>query len=203
MLQAAGTQDKAPSIRAVYDHLRDASTVSAADIWQGIPPEQLGSVRIHDIDYVLTQMKRADEGEYVDSHVWTFTPESFVEQVHELGLLGRCDFEFEAMQPTQENSLEFYAVLRRLPRAVSPSARLARISESVQIALEAARSGPVPRGVDVAELQEQLREATAAAESLRQELAAVKSSERWRIGGLLVSPPRWALQQVRQRVHSP
>ncbi|MGV1006988.1 MAG: class I SAM-dependent methyltransferase [Dermatophilaceae bacterium] len=200
MLQAADSHDRSPSVRAVYDHLRNACTVDTAEIWRGLVPNELESVRIHDLAWSMGQVDRARAGEYIDSHVWTFTPETFVEQVQELGQLGLCDFEFEAVLPTPENFLEFYIALRRLPRGLDESAKQRRVAESAARAREAARFGPVPLAPDrpdVAGLQRRLQDVEAEVLQLRRELAAVKSSERWRVGGFLAGPPSW----LRERVH--
>ena len=119
MLQAHHQQDVAPSVRAVYDHLRSASIISAKDAWAGIDPGCEAS-RIHDLDYVTDQVELARDGQYIDSHVWTFRPSTFIEQINELGRLDLCEFVVEKVLNTRPNQLEFYAVLRRLPRDRTP-----------------------------------------------------------------------------------
>lgn len=120
MLQAHHEQDTTPSVRAVYDYLRSASTISPADAWAG-RHAGLATSRIHDLPYVLSQLERAKDLEYVDSHVWTFRPQTFIEQINELGELGLCDFVVESVRTTRPDDLEFFAVLRRLPRDRSPA----------------------------------------------------------------------------------
>lgn len=119
MLQARHQQDVVPSIRAVFDHLRSASTLTPTDAWAG-RRTGLDSSRRHELRGVLAKVEHAKAGQYVDSHVWTFRPSTFIEQINELGRLGMCDLVVESVLNTRPNELEFYAVLRRLPRDRSP-----------------------------------------------------------------------------------
>lgn len=115
MLQAHELGDRVPSIRAVYDYKRGHASVRAPDIWAGNPVGYEN--RIYTLSQVQECAARARAGEYVDSHVWLFTPGSFVEQVIELRTLGLTAWRIESLIPTRRNELEFYAVLRRLPRS--------------------------------------------------------------------------------------
>jgi hypothetical protein len=137
-------------------------------------------------------------GQYVDSHVWTFTPALFAEQMAELGQLDMCDFVVEKIVPTAENQLEFFAVLRRLPTG-RPSEEIAALrasgvldlvdddpvagrvqAESERLTAEAARLR--------AELEDHILAAGRRTGELEDELAQVKASERWRLGGLAAVP---------------
>jgi hypothetical protein len=60
-------------------------------------------------------LDRARAGEYVDCHVWTFTPQALLEQVKELRALGLCQWYVEKLQQPP-GSVEFWAVLRRVSR---------------------------------------------------------------------------------------
>jgi len=116
MLQAHELRETVPSVRAVYDMFRTIVTVGARDAWEGTVPSQ--EDRIHDLAGTMHQVQRARDGEYVDCHVWTFTPASFVEQINELGRLEMCDFVVETIVATPQNDIEFNVVLRRLPRGL-------------------------------------------------------------------------------------
>ncbi|MGH8963181.1 MAG: class I SAM-dependent methyltransferase [Jatrophihabitantaceae bacterium] len=114
MIQANEMGDTVPSMRAVYDYKRGHASVKAPVIWGGNPPgyEQ----RIHSLATVLHQVAKARAGEYIDSHVWTFTPGTFLEQIVELRLIGRSEWKVVSLIPTKRDQLEFYAILERLPR---------------------------------------------------------------------------------------
>lgn len=119
MLQAHHQGDVVPSVRAVYDALYTASSITPAEAWAG-RRTGLAKSRIHPLRQVLSLVERAKQGEYIDTHVWTFRPSTFIEQINELGQMGMCDFVVEKVRNTRPGELEFYAVLRRLPRDRSP-----------------------------------------------------------------------------------
>jgi hypothetical protein len=125
MLLAHEQGDTRPSVRAVFDHYSTVVSTSAAELWRGaVPgPDDL----IHDLDFVLEQVRRSGGGEYVDCHVWLFTPDSFVAQLRTLARLGRIDFTVHAVSSTGLDDLEFFVTLRRLPRGLSDADRAAAI----------------------------------------------------------------------------
>lgn len=119
MLQAHHQGDVVPSVRAVYDALHSASSITAVEAWAG-RRSGLKNSRRHPHSQVMPLVERAKEGQYIDSHVWTFRPSTLIEQINELGQLGLCELVVEKVRNTRPNELEFYAVLRRLPRDRSP-----------------------------------------------------------------------------------
>jgi hypothetical protein len=175
MLQSHDRRETTPSVRAVYDMFRAAVSVSASGAWEGEIPGQ--DARIHGLEATMGQVQRARQGEYVDCHVWLFTPASFVEQVNELGLLGLCDFVVQNVVPTGRNDMEFFAVLRRLPRGLTSQECSAARAKGV---LEISDTDPA---LDRPRSKSQRR-----TEELEDELARVKASERWRLGGLAAVP---------------
>lgn len=181
MLQAYELEEKSPSVRAVYDHFRSHVTVDAAEAWQGFVPSN--DSRTFNLTGVMTQLRLAREGQYVDSHVWAFTPASFVEQLTELGRFGLCDFVIENVVPTAENQLEFFVVLRRLRRGLTAGeADSARARGMHDLTDEA------PCSRHQAETKASAFEARERISVLEDELAQIKSSERWRLGGLAAVP---------------
>jgi len=119
ILQANDDRDTIPSIRAVYDHFRSNVDVPAGDLWAGRMPTE--NNRVYDLTGTLDQLARArDQGLYVDSHVWLFTPGEFVRQINELGRMNLVEFFVERIDPTEPGELEFYVVMQRLPRDISP-----------------------------------------------------------------------------------
>ena len=118
MLQAHADADRIPSVRAVYDHLRNATQVTPGELWAGkhVSPAD----RIHDLPYVLSQLELVEtEHRYIDSHVWVFTPAEFAAQMTELSRIGVSDFVVTQIRATDPNDVEFYAVLRRIPRGAT------------------------------------------------------------------------------------
>jgi hypothetical protein len=114
LLEAHSRLDTAPSERAVYDHFRSSVEISAEALWAGAPAKD--AQRMCSLEDAMSMREAALRGEYIDSHVWVFSPTEFVSQLAELGELDLMDFTVDHVQPTAPNELEFYALLRRLPR---------------------------------------------------------------------------------------
>ncbi len=209
MLHAAEDGDLTPSLRAVYDHFRTMVTVSSVDTWRGRPPDELSRARVYTLEETLAEVQRARSGQYVDCHVWTFTPEVFVEQLTELAVLGLSDFVIEALLPTPEEALEFYVVLRRIDPAADDESRRALVERSREQAramlesaaqpfdpvLEAERERARALEAQQAQLGAELAAVRAGLAQANEELARIRQSERWRIGGAVVAP----VARVRQR----
>lgn len=134
VLQAHSLRDTVPSERAVYDHFRSAVQVSAAALWAGEeaaePPRSFTSVA------AAAKRECALRGDYVDCHVWVFSPAELVAQLGDLSELDLCDFTLERVLPTPRNELEFIAVLQRLPQGASAERR-AELRRGALCALEA------------------------------------------------------------------
>lgn len=115
LLEAHELGAVAPSVRAVFDHHRSAVRVRPQDLWAGRPVTY--DKRVHDLDYALDRTAAARAGEYVDCHVWLFTPNSLLEQLVELRTLGLSQWVVDTISPTSPDHLEFFVQLRRLPRS--------------------------------------------------------------------------------------
>lgn len=126
MIEANVTRALQPGPRAVYDHFRSAVRVDAADAWRGTVPTY--SDRIHSMEEARAKAELASQGEYVDCHVWMFTPDGFAEQMQELRLLGLSRWVLERMDSTRPGELEFKVLLRK--RDGTEESDAARQSES-------------------------------------------------------------------------
>lgn len=161
ILEARTRRDTRPSERAVYDYFRSAVDMSATALWEGADPA--AAPRAFTFQGALSMRDKALQGEYVDSHVWVFSPIEFVSQLAELSELDLCDFALEHVHPTPPGELEFTVVLRRLPREANTERRMA-LRRSAVAAQEADGSlarlvaPPVPSGtrarmMEVSELE--------------------------------------------------
>jgi SAM-dependent methyltransferase len=131
ILQAHTMADTVPSERAVFDHFRSYVDVPTPDLWAGASGHSYPLV--FTLDHAREMRDLAvGKGQYVDSHVWMFTPSVFVEQIIELGNLGLCDFVVDQVIPTRHNEVEFYASLQRLPRGLAPEPLAAARARGVQ-----------------------------------------------------------------------
>jgi Methyltransferase domain len=111
-----------PGVRAVYDHYSRVVRYKAADLWDGVIPGY--DARHHDLDETLSLVEKS-LGSYVDCHVWLFTPDSLVEQLHELRVIGRSQWYVEEVLPTAPGQIEFMVRMRRLPRGADPRDQVA------------------------------------------------------------------------------
>ena len=114
MVQAHLDGDTRPSTRAVYDHYAGTVDYNHQNLWRGERPfydgPRFGAASAEE------QLRRTLKGEYVDSHVWLFTPDTFLRQLRELRLSGRSEWFVDEIVPTPRDDIEFRVRLRRIPR---------------------------------------------------------------------------------------
>ena len=115
MLAAHYAGDQRPNVATVYDYFSSSVTYDLASLWSGRMPTF--EDRIHTLAEAQHHVERTLAGEYVDSHVWLFSPESFLDQMHELRVTGRSQWVVAHLEPTPFHELEFRVVMRRVPRA--------------------------------------------------------------------------------------
>ena len=80
------------------------SPYPATDLWDGKVPDS--SALIHTVEQAAGMLERSRAGEYMDSHVWLFTPAEFVNQMSVLSRLGLLDFALVDIIPTAPGELE-------------------------------------------------------------------------------------------------
>ena len=194
--------DIRPSIAAVYDYFSCSVDVDVRALWKGSAPTY--SRRIHTLDEARLHVERTQAGEYVDCHVWLFSPDSFLNQMSELRRTGRSAWAVDLIVPTPRNDLEFQVRMRRLPRTtemtvhdlpgevVSP----ADMPDWVEERTRGHRVDLLERRV--AQLERRLESRAAKLRRLRSqvhrqqgELTTIKHSRSWRAAQLLAAPTRW------------
>jgi Methyltransferase domain len=149
ILLAHDNRDTRPSARAVFDYFSSVVTVSTADLWEGVAPDS--SALIYTIDQAAGMLERSRSGEYMDSHVWLFTPAEFVDQMSVLSQLGLLDFVLIDIIPTAPGELEYYVTLERLPNDLSGDERKQKFSSNLhdlRVAVAATAGDDVPSSVD-------------------------------------------------------
>jgi hypothetical protein len=113
MLEAHHLGAVRPGVRAVYDHYSRVVSYDATALWNGDVPGY--DSRFHSLAETQEWVAKSIDS-YVDCHVWLFTPDSFVEQLNELRLIGRSEWYVDMIRSTQTNQIEFMVRLRRLAR---------------------------------------------------------------------------------------
>jgi len=107
--------DKHPSAGAVAEFLLLSVMKEGAITWDPFSKRQFApSEHRYSVEEVLTQYRNvANRGEYVDSHVWAFTPSSFlrlIDQLQRIGFLAG----FEIIEEPSSRDYEFMVALRRV-----------------------------------------------------------------------------------------
>jgi hypothetical protein len=182
-----------PSSRQIFDHFSHFVEVDAAALWRQ-NAESLG-VRATGDDRNLVKICREarEQGTYIDSHCWVFTPLSFLDLLTQMAKLGLVQFEVASFTPTTMGENEFFVSLRKLPDRLTPDEKAAVLAGSV----EALR--PVAEGRPGGEASERAESAALAAEvaALRRELETIRTSRSWR----LTEPLRSAVRTLRRYRH--
>lgn len=204
ILQAHELRETRPSVRAIFDHHRSILKVNTRALWDGKPPPGYDARRL-DLAAVTAKVARGRAGEYVDSHVWTFTPASFLEQMAELRRLGLSSWYCNQIDPTRRGELEFLVVLRRLPPSADPVAAMPGeivgdadqpdwLTEQTQARQRARELERRVRRLErrVARLRGQERDRARQIEGMR-------ASWHWRLGGVALAPVRAARRLRRLR----
>jgi hypothetical protein len=149
MIAANFAGDRRPNIGAVYDYFSSSVDYDVKELWAGEMPHF--DRRIHSLAEAQHHVERTLAGEYVDCHVWLFTPDSFLRQIHELRVTGHSQWSVERLEPTPRHDLEFRVVMRRIPRgqdATAPQLDEQRSESNVPDWLELEARGLRAKGLD-------------------------------------------------------
>lgn len=185
-----------PSVRAIYDFFHDVVAADTAALWAGKRPSGR-SGRVHDLGHVNAKLAEERAGQYVDCHVWTFTPDSFLEQIKDLRALGLSPWYVESSE-LPRGELEFHVVLRRLPRGVDVTT--AEVDEpDLASDLPDWLDAEWSSADEARRMRRQLRRARQENDRLRKEVAAVRGSTRMRVGDALVGPAAKVRDRLRRR----
>ena len=104
-----------PTVHDVYEHYTKAVVVDPRDAWAGRIDEANLQLCIGDDD-ASSIIRAAEDGAYVDVHVWVFTDDTFVELIRYFIDLNLLALDIARVVPTPRNSLEFFITLRKLSR---------------------------------------------------------------------------------------
>jgi SAM-dependent methyltransferase len=126
-----------PSIRQVFDSYALTRPNDIAQAWTSDPTRTLRPVPAKLAKTFATVKAMVDEGAYIDSHCWVFTPASFLDMLEAMLGLGWFGYRVEAFFPTEPNGMEFQVRL-----AVEDDAEA--IAASIQSARLALAEAAVP-----------------------------------------------------------
>lgn len=192
-LEAHERGEVRPSTRAIYDHFSSYVAVDTAALWRGDRPPAREPLADR-LAEVTDKIARGRAGEYIDCHVWTFTPDSFRQQLVELRTLGLSNWYVETLLPVQ-GDLEFHVVLRLVPEGRTP--------EDFNFS-EPPLDADLPDWLDEEwrsrqeskALQKRLAKARRTNRRLRARVRALEASTRMRLGNAIVAP----FAAVRRRI---
>lgn len=124
---------------AVYDHFRNyRSKVDPAQVWDGqlYLSEEAGPHRYsikESYDFCIANKLGR---EYIDTHIFVFTPASFFEALRDLIELSMLPFKVAFFYDTAEGGIEFIVGLKKIPSKTSKSAILSSIPELHTVQME-------------------------------------------------------------------
>jgi hypothetical protein len=177
-----------PEARQIFDHFNGFRDLSSEAIQNGASPSEVPPT--HPARELLALCRRAQEnGQYIDTHCWVFTPHSFIEGLDLASRLGLLPFEIAWSCPTAPGTDEFFVSLRRLPDDLPAEVHRAAFAASREAFGFEAEGGTT---LELDELMGRVRFAEDQAASLRR-------STSWRI----TAPLRQAvttLRRLKQRI---
>jgi hypothetical protein len=195
-LEAHERGDRRPSTRAIYDHFSSYVPVDTQALWRGDRPPARAplSERLSELN---RHVERGRAGEYVDCHVWTFTPDSFVQQLVELRSLGLSEWYVQTLLPVSQG-LEFHVVLRRVPVGKHPE-DFGFSEPEVELDLPDWLNDEWATRRQARVLEKRVARLRRTNRRLRSRVEALESSTRMRLGTALVRPVAALRRRVSRR----
>jgi hypothetical protein len=131
-----------PPLRALLDQVGFGMSVNKASLWQAGPRSHIPFD--HDrsaLEEAITYIARwTSSNDYIDAHVWVFTPASFLETIEALSMLGLFPFCVTFFLGTEENEYDFHVHLESTRESSDT-----RIAESIVSAKEMISNSPAEK----------------------------------------------------------
>ncbi|CAA2160573.1 Ubiquinone biosynthesis O-methyltransferase [Methylobacterium brachiatum] len=108
-----------PSVRQMFEHTFNIAKIEPGAIWRDdVNVDELEKYNSKYAIYLAHEQaaRIANEGAYIDSHCWFYTPASFLELIEGAALLERFDFLLTHIEPTLEGEFEFFVSLQKPER---------------------------------------------------------------------------------------
>ncbi len=120
-----------PSIRHIFDHFSNFAEIDVVEAWKprfdgkGLVPKKT-------LDEVLTICEGyKEEDNYIDSHCWVFTEQSFLKILTALSELNLIDFRITRFFRVEENNHEFIIQLEKIDPLLAIEEKQALYNESL------------------------------------------------------------------------
>ncbi|MGO9109839.1 MAG: methyltransferase domain-containing protein [Thermoguttaceae bacterium] len=128
LVEAYLLRARRPPARHLFDKVALYAAYPKAQAWEDDMTVQLPPPAERLPEAYRLAERVASNTDYVDTHCWVFTPESFLDVADQLARLGLFPFAIEYFHPTVYRDYEFYARLRKSedPAAVAASIQSAR-----------------------------------------------------------------------------
>lgn len=108
-----------PSVRQMFEHTFNIAKIEPGAIWrENVDIDKLDKYNSEYAIYLAHDQasKIINDGLYIDSHCWFYTPSSFLELIEGAVLLERFDFFLTHIEPTLEGEFEFFVSLEKPSR---------------------------------------------------------------------------------------
>lgn len=136
MVEAHLVGYRRPSIRQVFDSYERTRPVDIARAWSEDLTRTLQPVAAKRLS-AFQLVRDLQDGRYVDSHCWVFTPKSFLDQLEAMLELGWLDYRIEDFHPTEPGDLEFHVRLVAAEHGEGIAQSLAAARETLAEAVRA------------------------------------------------------------------
>ncbi|MHC2107075.1 class I SAM-dependent methyltransferase [Methylobacterium sp. CM6246] len=108
-----------PSVRQMFEHTFNIARIEPGAIWR--EDVNVDGLEKYNSEYAiyLAHAQAAqiiNDGAYIDSHCWFYTPASFLELIEGAVLLERFDLLLTCIEPTFEGDFEFFVSFRKPER---------------------------------------------------------------------------------------
>ena len=131
-IHAYAVRARRPMARQILDCDLHFLATDAVETWRGGVVEAKPFDRAK-LDHALEVLKEVERSSvYLDTHCWTFTPQSFIQIFEQLSALDLIKFSCAAFIPTERDDLEFVAVLRRNQDARANAESWCGVSENLR-----------------------------------------------------------------------
>lgn len=174
-------KSKKPSPKQIFDCLTLCTACNGDISWDSTLDIENAKFDFlySEIDAWETVRRGFENDQYIDTHCWVFTPQSFLKILNSLINLGLFDFEIEQFYPT--TGCEFYVSLKALNiREISLSERQAIQRQSLEKSLAVPQYTP-PEKDSLTVALERIEELEKALVSAQQRIEVMEASKFWKI----------------------